>query len=205
MGARVAVVGTANLQCGIAGRYATKNDEGGASGAGAGCLLTSEDSRVRCLEATDGSSVVIGKRRESGAGELSDGSQTTLSRRRDNEHRATSNAALWPSLPSIPKGNAMTTVSVFGLHRLPRPASRPAPHRRGNDLRSRSASRPRAQHCLRSVQVADRQTARRSPARSRLGGSDVVGQSYRADPLRGRGQADGAAPWVHQEDTADNE
>src|SRR6266568_4975193 len=41
--------------------------------------------------------------------------------------------------------------------------------------------------------------------RSRLGGSDVAGQSYRADTLRGRGPADGAASRVHQEDTADTE
>lgn len=72
MGARVAFVGTANLLCGIAGQYATKNDEGGASREGTGCLLTSED-RVRCLQATDGSSVVIVKRRESVLGSFPTG------------------------------------------------------------------------------------------------------------------------------------
>jgi hypothetical protein len=38
---------------------------------------------------------------------------------------------------------------------------------------------------------------------SRLGGSGVAGRSYRADTLRGRGPADGAASWVYQENTAD--
>ena len=46
---------------------------------------------------------------------------------------------------------------------------------------------------------------RRSPTRRRLGDSHVAGQSNRADALRGRGPADGAATWVHQEDTADTE
>src|SRR6266511_4731944 len=60
-------------------------------------------------------------------------------------------------------------------------------------------------HCLRAVQVADRQTARRSPTRRRLGGSNIADQSYRADTIRGRGPAHGTAAWVHQEDIADTE
>src|SRR5208282_914835 len=60
-------------------------------------------------------------------------------------------------------------------------------------------------YCLRSVQVAGRQTARRSLTGSRLGGSNIADQSYRADTVRGREPTNGAAPWVHQEDTADTE
>src|ERR1700730_14993547 len=48
-GAAVAPLDIVNLQCGIAGRYATKDEEGGASREGAGCAMMSKDRGVRCL------------------------------------------------------------------------------------------------------------------------------------------------------------
>src|SRR6266702_3744893 len=52
---------------------------------------------------------------------------------------------------------------------------------------------------LRSIQMADRQAACRSPARGSVGSSVVAGQSDRTNVVRGRRWADDIASRVHQE------
>src|ERR1700682_4788533 len=57
-------------------------------------------------------------------------------------------------------------------------------------------------HCLRSIQMADRQAACRSLAGRGLGSSVIAGQSDRTNALRGCSRTDGVASRVHQENSA---
>src|SRR6266700_1090104 len=55
-------------------------------------------------------------------------------------------------------------------------------------------------HRIRSIQMADRAAASRSPRRGYLGGPVKTGESNSAGALRRRWKGDSAAPWIHQED-----